>query len=145
MKYLGLISLTGLFIYVSCNYYSKETRIFNNYLNDNFQSIKFKDTSIVILIPTQKCYSCFIATNSIVTKMLKCTNCYIICPNAECLETVKNINLLIDNSGNVDRLNLGVNSTTIILYKLNKIVYIKGINMSNYMKLYSDLKPYFIE
>lgn len=135
---LNFIFLIFSILLISCvNKYDKKTKLFNTYLIDNFNDQILNEKQIYFVIPAINCEGCVdFLLNELKTSDLK-ANLIITYDYQDYLPP--NINVLIDTKKNIDRINLGISNTYIIITKEKQIKNILQITPENFTDIYQTL------
>jgi hypothetical protein len=142
------IALFLIFIFIACteNKYSKESKYFENYLMKSFNK-KYPDKKgYFFIIPNNGCMGCRkTVLNFILSKDYNPQYCYAIIsqPDDETMSLIKNIkNVMIDEKGRIDRLNLQTANTVMIVTEKGNIKNIISLSFQNVDSIRRFLKIY---
>lgn len=136
--YFFFSAITITFIAESCNNKEKyiiETSTFNNYLKNTFNTTIGDTQMKYVVFPAFACEACSNNLfNFLSQKKYKSTN--IIATDSFYFEKLNlNVNnVFIDNNKKIDKLNLGVKNTGVIITKNKKIINIIEFNINDFIK-----------
>lgn len=120
---------------------NREFKLFETYLNSNYPSHIPKDTSVYFIVPTFNCLSCVEATKLLIKKFGSSPNVYLIRTESNQIE-FDSIRTLLDENLKIDRLNLGFNSTVILVKTKEKLLFLRAINMGNHLDIGNSLQEF---
>ena len=131
MKAVNIIlSITFLFLF-TCKHapHKKTTRLFNEYLQDNFNKKISNQKQYYFVIPKFVCYKCTQLMTKEIHKQLQVKKEHITIitsnPNAIYKKTCTDFNILIDQKGDLDYLDIKLSNITIFETKQEKIINIQ--------------------
>jgi hypothetical protein len=129
---LFAIFFNGL-IFSCSSKYERETILFKQYLAENFNLRINSNQEIFFIIPGTRCGGCSdflqqkISRLSFNAKLITTTKPQILFPS--------NIDVFIDKKRNIDRIDLGVSNTFVIVCKKGKIEQITEISPENFQTI----------
>ncbi|MFZ1526663.1 MAG: hypothetical protein WAT22_17710 [Saprospiraceae bacterium] len=142
LLFLILIS----YVFTSCEPKHKQVKSinenFNRYINETFPNVKFKDTAIFLLIPDRYCKACQTQVSSLLRKLEKSDNFYIIASQNNLITDSFEMEVILDKTKKFEKLDLGVNSAAIVFRLNDKIKYISEINDFNLPKIDQNIIIY---
>jgi len=138
IKQLSFIFLIFSILLISCvDEYNKKTNLFKTYLLNNFNEQILNKKQIYFVIPAIGCKGCVdFLLNELKSSDLK-ANLIITYDCQDYLPT--NINVLIDTKKEIDRINLGISNTYVIITEKQQIINILEITPENFTDIYQTL------
>jgi hypothetical protein len=138
IKLILFAIFSNVLIFSCSSKYERETIIFKQYLTENFNLKLNSNQEVFFIIPGIRCGGCSDFLQQKISKLSF---------NAKLITTTKpqvsfpaNIDVFIDKKRNIDRIDLGVSNTFIIVCENGKIEQITEISPENFQMIIKQFK-----
>lgn len=104
-----------------CNNHQNRSERINNYLNDLFNYTLSNHREVLFLIPSNHCSGC----GQYLLQYLKSTKnrCLLVSADESFETSNKNVTFFCDKNKEVERLNIGISNTCVVIFENKKIIY----------------------
>lgn len=144
-----ILSMTFLFLFTSCKHapYKKTTKLFNAYLQDTFNKNIGNQKQYYFIIPKLVCYKCIqVMTKEMHTELrTKKEHITIITSNSHAIydKTKIDFNVLTDQKGDLDYLDIKLSNLTVFETKNGSIINIHHFSpkqLNRFRNYIADIK-----